>query len=323
MPVANGQIEIDYVSENFPRGSRIADGHAILTTSWDEILWAALTVGRPNRYYVFRHGDASMFEAIFRLSLIHMALEQHGPHPYRLRRTAAASTLDPSEKGAVNYFLGLAFCKLFSAKLLQAPWVMHLDVFRQRLDLVLRGRSRPDLVGPILLSTDWVVLESKGRAFAPNTVAKRDAKRQAQRVIRVYGRPPRFRVGAITYFQNDILQFFWRDPETDKYQNQEPIEIIPDKETWRYYYQPIYSLFRQRLPISEGISPFSLLQIEEADVQVGIHPAINSYLAREQWEEAKDWCNINFEELRSEGYQADGLRIIAGKTWHSSSSEIL
>jgi len=43
-------------------------GRETLTTSWEDVLWAAITVGRPNRQFVFQYGAASIFEAIFRLS---------------------------------------------------------------------------------------------------------------------------------------------------------------------------------------------------------------------------------------------------------------
>jgi len=46
-----------------------------LDVTWDDILWAAMTVGRPNRHDVFHHGTASIHEAIFRTSLVRMALE--------------------------------------------------------------------------------------------------------------------------------------------------------------------------------------------------------------------------------------------------------
>ena len=140
-------LQIDYESEDFISGSGVTNGSSVLTTSWNELLWAALTVGRPNRQYVFRHGRASIYEALFRLSLVRMALEQAGPQAYRLRRTAAVRTLDPSEKGAISYFLGLTICKLFAHKLLGVPWMLHLDVFRPQLNVVLSGRSRPDLIG--------------------------------------------------------------------------------------------------------------------------------------------------------------------------------
>jgi hypothetical protein len=62
----------------------------VLETSWDEVLWAAVTVGRRNRQYVFKHGQASKYEALFRWSLTRMAVEQSGPGGYRLRPTDAA-----------------------------------------------------------------------------------------------------------------------------------------------------------------------------------------------------------------------------------------
>ena len=118
MTLSTRSLRIDYESEGFPSGGRVANRLGTLPISWSEILWAAVTVGRPNRQYVFRHGLASQYEALFRWSLVRMTLEQSGLAAYRLRRTDAARTLDPSEKGAVNYFLGLAICKLFAEKLL-------------------------------------------------------------------------------------------------------------------------------------------------------------------------------------------------------------
>ena len=84
-----------------------------------QYLWAALTLGRPNLNFVFRHGQASQYEALFRLSLVRMALEQR-PAGSRLRRTSAFKALDPTEKGAVNYFVGMTFCKLFADEVRQA-----------------------------------------------------------------------------------------------------------------------------------------------------------------------------------------------------------
>lgn len=97
-------LQIPFQAKDFPAGT-LPNTYRNLAVSWDDILWAAVTVGRPNRNYVFRHGDASVYEAIFRLSLVRMALEQGSLRAHRLRRTEAAKTLDPTEKGAVNFFL--------------------------------------------------------------------------------------------------------------------------------------------------------------------------------------------------------------------------
>ena len=67
-------LMIPYDSQDFPSAYGIGSGN--LTTSWDDLLWAGLTVGRPNTAYVFQHGEASFYEALFRLSLIRMTVEQ-------------------------------------------------------------------------------------------------------------------------------------------------------------------------------------------------------------------------------------------------------
>src|ERR1700733_2565108 len=119
-------INIEFESEDFP-AARVFRRYDSLTTSWDEILWSAITVGRPAWFYVFRHGAASQYEAIFRWSILRMAVEQRATWTHELQRTAAANELDPTEKGAVNYFLGMTFCKLFASRLLNTPWMLHVD----------------------------------------------------------------------------------------------------------------------------------------------------------------------------------------------------
>ena len=169
-------LHIPYRSEHFPPGI-VQNGRGMLPVTWDDILGAAITVGRPNRYIVFRHGDASVYEAFFRWSIIRMTLEQP-PTSSRLRRTAAARTLDPSEKAAVSYFLGMTFCKLFATNLLNTPWLLHLDVFRPQLDPILSGRSRPDLVGQEHGTNRWHAFESKGRSNLIDANVKNRAKIQ-------------------------------------------------------------------------------------------------------------------------------------------------
>ncbi len=164
-------LRIDYSSRAFPASYKFRSG--TLSTSWDELLWAAITLGRPSTYHVFRHGEASFHEAIFRLALIRMAVEQDW-NDY-LRRTGAFFALDPTEKGMVSYFLGMTLCKLFASQLLHTPWLLHLDVFRPVLNPVSLGRSRPDLVGEDI-SGNWHAFESKGRSSVPSSADKRLAR---------------------------------------------------------------------------------------------------------------------------------------------------
>jgi hypothetical protein len=124
---------LDYENENFP-AAMLPKGQRRLNVTWDDILWAAVTVGRPDVIHVFRYATASLYEAIFRWSMVRMSLQQRGRRGQKLARTDLFKRMDPTEKGAVNYFLGLLICKLFSWKLLDAPWTLHLDVFRSTLN---------------------------------------------------------------------------------------------------------------------------------------------------------------------------------------------
>ena len=81
---------IPYTSRDFPSG--IDPGTGVLDVKWDDLLWATLTVGRPNTAHLLAHGDASYYEALFRLSLVRMALEQRR-YNESLYRTDAFKTL--------------------------------------------------------------------------------------------------------------------------------------------------------------------------------------------------------------------------------------
>lgn len=306
-----GMLRIPYDTDAFPTGT-VANGHAKLSVTWDDILWAAVTVGRPNRHYVFRHGAASMYEALFRWSLVRMALEQSGPGGYRLRRTAAAKTLDPTEKGAVNYFLGMTFCKLLAAKRLNTPWLLHLDVFRPMLNPVLVGRSRPDLVGQVQGLGQWHAFECKGRVSPPEAAAKSKAKAQAQRLVSVGGTHCTLHVGAVAHFLGDSLHFYWRDPTPE---TGEGIDVPMSGDAWMHYYAPVVEALRISAPEALGSDQKMLVAIEGADIKVGVHPAIAKYLGDRNWERAQRTASEEAASIEGEGFQPDGLRVVAGKSW--------
>jgi len=307
-------VVIDYDSEGFAPGAPVPNGSGRLNTSWPDILRAALTVGRPNRQYVFKHGRASIYEALFRLSLVRMALEQRGPSGTRLRRTTAARTLDPSEKGAVNYFVGLTICKLFAETLLDAPWMLHLDVFRPTLNPTLTGRSRPDLVGQTA-SGEWVALECKGRISVPDAKAKDRAKDQAERLVSINGIAPAFQIGGIAFFKGEVLRFFWRDPQPQPERVSRPIEAVIRAGHWRYYYAPVLGLISERPDDFRRMQREPVLSpVPSADIEVGIHPAVLRALVADRWESPR----VLTEGADLSGdvrYQADGLAIRAGTSW--------
>ncbi len=303
MSASNGNaIRISYTSRDFPSGTIACRGD--LQTEWGDLLWAALTVGRPNTAYVLAHGDRSYHEALFRLSLVRMALEEL-PFTGLLQRTDAFRSLDPTEKGAVGYFLGMAVCKLFASSFLRTPWLLHLDVFRGQLDpALLGGRSRPDLVGQNDEGA-WHAFECKGRSSVPNAADLRKAKAQAQRLVRVDSRDCSLHVGAVSYFRQHVLEFHWRDPEAEDAQRLEPIKVNLPADAWLHYYAPALAIATARRVDGR----------EDADIKVEVHQAVLEPLLAGEWAAAQLRAREVGAALREEGFRADGLKVSAGESW--------
>lgn len=314
--------DIKYQSEDFPPGDPLLIGVRNLAATWDDLLWAALTVGRPSLLHVFPHGQASFYEALFRLSLVRMALEQHGQRPIRFRRTPAAQNLDPSEKGAVNYFLGMSVCKLFATELMDTPWLLHFDVFRALLNpQLLSGRSRPDLVGQSV-NGQWHSFESKGRAYPPTNDEKDKAKDQAERCTAINGIPTTCHVGCITYFKKDDLHFFWRDPRPDQEGSANSFNLDVDDRMWRHYYAPALALAESDAGLARSVKPKQAIEpVAAPDIKVEIQADVVRRLRESQWGEAKRWCLSNSSRLASDGFRPDGIRVVAGPTWTRPFSE--
>ena len=222
-----------------------------------------------------------------------------------LRRTDAFAALDPTEKGMVSYFLGMTLCKLFASRLLLAPWLLHLDVFRSVLNPVTLGRSRPDLVGEDI-SGNWHAFESKGRSSVPSSGDKAKAKAQAQRLVSVNGLNCSLQVGSFAFFRSDVLEFYWRDPEPN---SKDAIHLPRPEAEWRYYYEPPLSL------ASDTDSKPMAAERELADVKVEIHPKVRHLLQEGQWAQARHLAIEQRLAFISEGYQPDGIKLTAGESW--------
>ena len=295
-------LRIPYTSCAFPSG--VVDDHGHLETDWDGLLWAALTVGRPNTAYVFAHGNPSYHEALFRLSLVRMAVEQQ-PFSRALYRTEAFRALDPTEKGAVSYFLGMTICKLFASTFLYTPWLLHLDVFRDQLDpTLLGGRSRPDLVGQDYAQA-WHAFECKGRSSVPSAEDRVKAKEQAQRLVRVDETNTSLHVGAFTYFRRGVLEFYWRDPNPKDGEALEPLNVKLPEDAWGHYYAPALAL--AMVDPTEGRNAL--------DVKVEVHDAILDLLLAGDWAAVRRQAAELRPALQKRGFRVDGLRVIAGKSW--------
>ena len=297
------ELRIPYTGEDFPTDR--LNGAGYLRTGWGELLAAALTVGRPSTAFAFRHGNSSLHEARFRIALVYMALEQ-ARYTGKLRRSNVFMALDPTEKGAVSYFLGMAVCKLFASRLLNVPWLLHLDVFRDQLRWVTLGRSRPDLVGQDHRGR-WHAFECKGRSSVPSAAERYKATAQAGRVVSVDSKSCRLHVGAISYFRQDELEFHWQDPEPVEPERLEPISLRIPEQAWRYYYEPALAL-----STVDGADNRAVL-----DIEVRIQAEVRELLLEGAWSDARQRAIELRPRLLDEGYQPDGVQVWAGESWRA------
>ena len=208
---------------NFKPPFNQLNGSGVSRFSWNEIIHAALTVGRANLKHVLMYGKYSQYELVYRAAVIYANLKQGQSR--HLRRSDAYYSLDPSEKSAVSYYLGLTTAKLFAEKYLNVPWLMHLDVYKNNFTLEFdrQSKSRSDLIG-YDLSRDWFVMEAKGRtnSLEGNLISK--AKQQTQKLHAINRKSPKLRVALACYFERELLHVHWEDPE-DGEENYPSLEL--------------------------------------------------------------------------------------------------
>ena len=210
-----------------------------IPVTWPEVIHAAITVGRGGWRDVFRHDRYSRYEMLYRASMIYANLRTRRGS---ITKTDAYHALDPSEKSAISYFLGLTFTKLLATKLLGIRWLLHLDVYGTHLGARYTNRGRPDLVG-LDASGRWCVFEAKGRSngLAPNVIST--AKAQTEKLRTIDGHLPHLRVAAITYFSGRSLAVHMEDP--DVFDARAGDLDVPEDQFLRDYYYPFTVLLEQ------------------------------------------------------------------------------
>lgn len=262
---------LPYRASNFPPqyGNALAGQHDLAIT-WSELIWAAISVGRAELLHLLRFGAFSRFEIVYRAALIFANLKERPDGS--ITRSEAYDGLDPSEKGAVSYFLGLTTAKLVSDRLLAVPWLMHLDVYRQDLQPVLQsGETRPDLVGQTT-GGQWVAIESKGRTNGRDARALERAKEQVEALVSVGGVAPALRVALQAHFESGVLSCTLDDPEGKKSKRELHIPLSTPK-LFEGYYRPFRAWFEEvpntRRETVRG-RRFRVADFHDLDLSVGL-----------------------------------------------------
>lgn len=171
---------VEYPDES----SYVANGEYSFVTHMIDLVLACLCAGKSDSCFI------SYYEVCFRISLIRMTLEEKILENIELtdkvRRFVASDTfvnLDPSEKGAVSYFLGMAATNLVAERYFNTPWVMHYDVYKNRYRIPKEKGKKPDLLGLEDTADEvWHVFEAKGSSRGRNTEAIKTGKEQKKQI---------------------------------------------------------------------------------------------------------------------------------------------
>jgi hypothetical protein len=266
---------LSYRATNFPASYGVSlIGQHDLTFTWPELVWAAISVGRKELLHLLRYGAFSAFEIVYRAAILFANLRETPDDA--ITRSEAYDGLDPSEKGAVSYFMGLTGTKLIADRLLAVPWLMHLDVYRQELQPVLQGATKPDLVGRNTAG-EWIAIESKGRTHGYDQRAMNRAKEQVEGLLSISGVTPVLRVALLAHFDGGLLQCAVDDPEKTK-KRTKPIDLpLSEHRLLEGYYRPFREWLRS-VPNARdeiiGQQKFRLADMPEVNISVGLREDI-------------------------------------------------
>ncbi|MBT9154974.1 MAG: hypothetical protein DDT39_01664 [Firmicutes bacterium] len=222
---------ITYRASSFgPHWGSALSGTHNLNVTWQELVWGAITVGKPGVAYLLAHGWHSVSDNIVRSHTVYANLQQVAG---RIEKSSLYGALDPTEKGATSYFMGMMAAKILSSRLLSTPWLLHVSMFpKLGGTLSLHSNSTPDLIGRTN-SGDWVVLEAKGRTHGLSKLAMTTAKTQTRQLRRINGQFPTLRAAVQAFFQPD-LRFAIEDPD-DYAEDAEDLTFEPRQAFEKYY----------------------------------------------------------------------------------------
>lgn len=227
----NRRMKMPCEFKGFQYKSEFEDGIFDLEFLISDIIKAAITVGKGDFDTIFAARYFSKYELEFRISMLLAFLSFEEEY---LRRSEAFCLLDPSEKGAINYFLGMVFSSLVSTLKLNVKWLIHLDSYDKTL-IKFKDRKKPDFIG-ITNDDNRIVLESKSWMIKRNEGVN-NALQQLRAVLEVEGERNITKIASILYGkQNLFLEVI--DPK-----EREQLEVTSKNSDYlKDYYARIFTL---------------------------------------------------------------------------------
>jgi hypothetical protein len=309
-------LGVPYIATGFPKTAPTSlHGAHTLPVTWNDLIWAAVTVGKPGLGFLFAHGWHSISDIIVRVHTIYAALRESGD---RFQRSTLYNAQDPSEKSSTSYFLGMAVAKLFAEKLLHTPWLFHISMTGSlNLAVRFRGALEPDLLG-WRQDGSWLIAEAKGRTNGFSQAALDKAKLQTKAVTKVSGTKPSLRV-AVQAHLDPGLSVRLHDPEPDEPGGRE-LDVDLQGALRRYY----------ALATSVITGPTSRREIQgrqydfgslgDMGVALGMHTRVRAAIEAGNFRTLRDEATVDTPtELKMDRIStySDGLAIALDQRWSS------
>jgi hypothetical protein len=248
--------------------------------SMARLVWAAVTIGTTPFGPRLHAGRA--LEVQWRSAMIRSAIQLES-NAYR--RSARYARLDPSEKGAVSFFLGQVQAKLFAAEFFHVSRFVHYDAY-----LTYRGQprrsTRPDFIG--FYGRDVAIgVEAKGRSDGFDAALIAKAKTQARSLPTITGHRTSATYVHVAYFDHDRWCAYLEDPPRRR---QTP--AVDPASLTVVYYQPIVNAIRTRDPQLRGLrqddGPYLRAYFAEVDVYISVRADIAELVPTDEIVSAND-----------------------------------
>jgi hypothetical protein len=312
--IPRNKLLVNYTSSNFnpTRGASFTGSNICLCT-WAELIRSAISVGKLKRD-LRRYGIYSKYEAVYRAHIIRANLQRTSSGD--VIQSGAFKALDPSEKGAISYFLGISTAKLFAERYLDVPWLMHLDVYKKLLTPELtKGRAKPDLVGENSAG-EWIVIEAKGRTHGIEKGLMAKAKKQAKKLRKVKSTPVSLRVALAAHFEAGSLSVDWRDPEEI---DEHPHDLDLSHEVFiRDYYAPFLSILESGDAghRENAQDKFRAVSLFDGDITIGLSEQVIDHLQNQRYRQIFEYSSQH-EPRTTENISTgrDGVFLELAESW--------
>lgn len=230
-----------------------------LPASWPQLVRVAATVGRDVPWTTVGVDSRFLqYERAWRIAMMRSCLRETttGPGSARIARTSAYASLDPSEKGAVSFFLGQASAKYVAETMFGCVLFAHFDSARRYCGMEAVGQ-RPDFIG-VCSDGRILVVEAKGRSSALGGVLEA-AKSQLASI----------KGGDLTYasaafFRGDELRVAMLDPE------ERSAEALPIRGILQAYYNPLRGLVSGGVERLIAGRRYRVISFEGLEVEMGL-----------------------------------------------------